>query len=80
MRIVQASVAAARARFAPSVRFSRAGPGRGLGDLAMKAAAKVGEVSVDVGNSACKVPNSLEHIQNARESGAIGKKRKTVKC
>ncbi|MGO9465206.1 MAG: DNA alkylation repair protein [Isosphaeraceae bacterium] len=53
---------------------------QGLSDLAMQAAAKVGEVSVDMGNTACKVPNALERINDARESGAVGKKRKTVKC
>jgi 3-methyladenine DNA glycosylase AlkD len=53
---------------------------QGLSDLAAKAAAKVGPVSVDMGNTACKVPNALEYIHKARESGAVGKKRKTVKC
>jgi hypothetical protein len=53
---------------------------RGLSDLAAQAAAKVGQVSVDMGNTACKVPDALEHIHKARERGAIGKKRKTVKC
>jgi hypothetical protein len=53
---------------------------QGLSDLAAQAAAKVGQVSVDMGNTACKVPNALEHIHKARERGAIGKKRKTVKC
>ena len=53
---------------------------RGLGDLALHAAEMIGEVSVDMGNTACKVPNALEYIHKAREKGAIGKKRKTVKC
>jgi len=53
---------------------------RELSDLAAQAAAQVGQVSVDMGNTACKVPNALEQIQKARESGAVGKKRKTVKC
>jgi 3-methyladenine DNA glycosylase AlkD len=53
---------------------------QGLSDLAVQAAAKVGQVSVDMGNTACEVPDALEHIQKAREKGAIGKKRKTVKC
>ena len=53
---------------------------QGLSDLAVQAAAKVGQVSVDMGNTACKVPNALEYIQQARERGTIGKKRKTVKC
>ena len=53
---------------------------RGLSDLAARAAAKVGPVSVDMGDTACEVPNAVERIQKARETGAIGKKRKTVKC
>jgi hypothetical protein len=53
---------------------------QGLSDLAVQAAAKVGPVSVDMGNTACEVPNAVERIQKARENGAVGKKRKTVKC
>jgi 3-methyladenine DNA glycosylase AlkD len=53
---------------------------QGLSDLAVQAAAKVGQVSVDMGDTACKVPDALEYIHKARERGAIGKKRKTVKC
>ena len=52
----------------------------GLSDLATQAAAKVGEVAVDMGNTACKIPNALEYIHKARQRRAIGKKRKTVKC
>jgi 3-methyladenine DNA glycosylase AlkD len=53
---------------------------QGLSNLAAQTAAKVGQVSVDMGNTDCKVPNALEYIQKARERGTIGKKRKTVKC
>jgi hypothetical protein len=53
---------------------------QGLSDLTVQAAAKVGPVSVDMGNTACEVPNAVERIQKAREKGAIGKKLKTVKC
>jgi 3-methyladenine DNA glycosylase AlkD len=51
-----------------------------LTDLAVQAAAKVGPVSADMGDTACKVPDAVEYIQKARDRGAIGKKRKTVKC
>ncbi len=44
-----------------------------LTDLAERAATKIGEVSVDMGNTACKVPNAVEYIGKARASGAIGK-------
>jgi 3-methyladenine DNA glycosylase AlkD len=53
---------------------------QGLSDLAEQAAAKIGEVSVDMGDTACKVPDAVEQIHKARETGRIGKKRKTVKC
>ena len=52
----------------------------GLSDLAAQAAAKIGTVSVDMGDTACKVPDALEYIHKARAKGTIGKKRKTVKC
>jgi 3-methyladenine DNA glycosylase AlkD len=52
----------------------------GLSDPAIQAAAKVGQVSVDVGNTACKVPDATEYINKARVGGASAKKRKTVKC
>jgi 3-methyladenine DNA glycosylase AlkD len=53
---------------------------QGLSGLAAQAAAKVGKVSVDMGDTACKVPDALERIDKARQTGAVGKKRKTVKC
>jgi hypothetical protein len=51
-----------------------------LTDLAVAAAEKIGPVSVDMGNTACQVPNAVEYIQKVRLRGAIGKKRKTAKC
>jgi 3-methyladenine DNA glycosylase AlkD len=53
---------------------------QGLSDLAEQAAAKIGKVTVDMGDTACKVPDAVERIHEARETGRIGKKRKTVKC
>jgi len=47
---------------------------------ALKAGAKIGPVMVDVGNTACKVPSAGEQIEKVLKRGAIGKKRKTVKC
>jgi 3-methyladenine DNA glycosylase AlkD len=51
-----------------------------LTDLAVKAAKKIGRVSVDMGDTACKVPLATEYIQKVQNRGAIGKKRKTAKC
>ena len=51
-----------------------------VSDDALRAAEKIGPVSVDMGNTACQVPNAVEYIQKVREREAIGKKRKTAKC
>jgi 3-methyladenine DNA glycosylase AlkD len=53
---------------------------KALTDLALRTAAKIGQVSVDMGNTACKVPLATEYIQKVQKRGTIGKKRKTVKC
>src|SRR6185437_3950927 len=37
-----------------------------LTDLALQTAEKVGKVSVDVGDTSCKVPNATEYIEKAR--------------
>jgi 3-methyladenine DNA glycosylase AlkD len=51
-----------------------------LTDLAMQTAKAIGEVSVDLGDTSCKVPFAPEYIEKVRKRGAIGKKRKTAKC
>lgn len=51
-----------------------------LTNLALQTAAKIGEVTVDVGNTACKVPFAPEYIQKVQKRGTIGKKRKSAKC
>lgn len=53
---------------------------KALTDLALKTAEKIGVVSVDLGNTSCKVPFALEYIKKAQKRGATGKKRKTAKC
>jgi 3-methyladenine DNA glycosylase AlkD len=47
---------------------------------AKSAAKKLGKVAVDMGDTACKVPNSLEYIEKVESMGRVGKKRKTMKC
>jgi 3-methyladenine DNA glycosylase AlkD len=47
---------------------------------AMAAGKKIGEVTVDVGDTACKVPDAVEYIKRVKANGSLGKKRKTVKC
>ena len=48
--------------------------------LALQTAEKIGKVTVDMGNTACKVPSAPEYIQKVQKRGTIGKKRKSVKC
>ena len=51
-----------------------------LTDLAVKTAATIGEVWVDMDGTACKIPNATEYIEKVRKRGSIGKKRKSAKC
>jgi 3-methyladenine DNA glycosylase AlkD len=51
-----------------------------LSDLALQTAQKIGKVSVDVGDTACKVPYAPEYIEKVQKKGVVGKKRKTAKC
>ncbi len=51
-----------------------------LTDLALQTALKIGKVSVDVGDTSCKVPYAPEYIEKFQKKGVVGKKRKTAKC
>jgi 3-methyladenine DNA glycosylase AlkD len=53
---------------------------KSLTDEAIKVAKAIGKVSVDMGDTACKVPDAVEYINKIKQRGRIGKKRKTVKC
>jgi 3-methyladenine DNA glycosylase AlkD len=53
---------------------------KALTALALKTAAAIGPVTVEMGDTACKVPSAAEYIEKIQKRGAIGKKRKTVKC
>jgi len=53
---------------------------RGLTEPALKAADKIGPVFVEMGSTACKVPDAGEYILKVQKRGAIGRKRKTAKC
>ena len=46
----------------------------------LKAAAPLGKITVDMGDTACKVPSVAEYIDKVKKRGVLGKKRKTVKC
>ncbi len=46
-----------------------------------KATAKtIGIVSIDMGDTSCKVPLAIEYIARIEKMGRVGKKRKTMKC
>jgi 3-methyladenine DNA glycosylase AlkD len=47
---------------------------------AIATAKKVGEVTVDMNGTSCKVPSAIEYIRKAKDKGVLGKKKKTVKC
>jgi len=47
---------------------------------AKSAAKKMGDVSVDVGETACKVPVAGEYIAKVEGMGRVGVKRKTLRC
>lgn len=51
-----------------------------LSDLALKTAEQIGKVSVDMGNTSCKVPFAPDYIKKVGKRGTIGKKRKTARC
>jgi 3-methyladenine DNA glycosylase AlkD len=53
---------------------------KSLTETAKRTGEKIGKVSVDMGDTACKVPNATEYIQMVEQRGTIGKKRKTAKC
>jgi 3-methyladenine DNA glycosylase AlkD len=53
---------------------------KSLTDLAIKTGEKIGKVSVDVGDTACRVPYIPDYISKIEARGSIGKKRKTARC
>jgi 3-methyladenine DNA glycosylase AlkD len=53
---------------------------KALTTTALQTAAKIGEATVHMGNTACKVPSAAPYIKKVQQRGSIGKKRKTVRC
>ncbi len=53
---------------------------RDLTGLAIETAERIGTVTVDMGDTSCKVPEAPAYIRKALERGSIGKKRKTARC
>jgi hypothetical protein len=51
-----------------------------LSELARETGEKIGPVTVDMGDTACKVPFAPDYIRKVEQRRAIGKKRKSAKC
>ena len=51
-----------------------------LGKQAKAAARQIGAVTVDMGETACKVPLATAYIEKIEAAGRIGQKRKTIRC
>jgi 3-methyladenine DNA glycosylase AlkD len=53
---------------------------KGLTAQAMRIGKAIGPVSVDMGDTACQVPYAPDYIEKVKARGAVGKKRRTVRC
>lgn len=51
-----------------------------LTEEAKKTGHDIGKVQVELGETACKVPYSVEYIEKVENKGYLGKKRKTAVC
>jgi hypothetical protein len=51
-----------------------------LGEKAVATARKLGKVEVDMGDTACQVPNAESYILKYRRGAPVAPKRKTVRC
>ena len=47
---------------------------------AIQVANKIGAVTIDVGDTACKVPDAAEYINKAISKGGVAKKKKEARC
>ena len=51
-----------------------------LNGLAKEIATQNGKITVDMGDTACKVAPALEYIEKVTAKNGVGKKRKTARC
>ena len=51
-----------------------------LTEKAIETGKRIGKVIVDMGGTSCKTPYSPEYIEKIIKRGALGKKKKTLKC
>ena len=53
---------------------------KALTDLAIQTGEEIGRIEADLGNNSCEFFHAPDHIRKAQARGAIGKKRKTLRC
>ena len=53
---------------------------KALTALALRVGEQIGPVTANLGNNNCQIPFAPDYIHKVEKHGAIGKKRKTVKC
>ncbi len=53
---------------------------KSLTDFAMRIGETIGPITADLGHNSCHVPSAPDYIRKVQARGAIGKKRKSVKC
>jgi hypothetical protein len=51
-----------------------------LSKQAKAAARQIGTISVEMGETACKVPVATAYIEKIEAAGRAGQKRKTIRC
>jgi hypothetical protein len=51
-----------------------------LTEKCKRAGEEIGKVDVQMGNTACKVPDIKTYIEKVEKRGSVGKKKKTCKC
>jgi hypothetical protein len=51
-----------------------------LSEEVIATAKSIGPVMVEKEGTACKVPDAVEYIMKVKNKGALGKKKRTVKC
>jgi formylmethanofuran dehydrogenase subunit B len=51
-----------------------------LHTTALEIAKKIGAVEVDMGGTACAVPDAVSYIEKTVSKSGFGKKKKTAKC
>jgi 3-methyladenine DNA glycosylase AlkD len=53
---------------------------KALTEPALQTAERIGKVEVDMGGTACKVPDAVAYIRKVQARGSVGKKRATARC